>query len=244
MGFEHELAVHWDELGRRQTIPAKDLVDDQTFADAKDRELFDESEQIRVYPRDGTATRRRHFRAEVTGVRGFDKGENSPAHNARVGALLRLEDGWSVGYQTQANEPIERIFGPLPAYNWGKEVTRILSSTALARQDVYGDSGIRMSIRKPSIAVEVVQSHYPEEATFTALLAHTAQVPSIVFFDFTLASANALVRIDLKAQALIFRSYTFAITDGALWIGPERLDQVKTSAHFEVLARKRYRGWK
>jgi hypothetical protein len=68
-------------------------------------------------------------------------------------------------------------------------------------------------------------------------------VPSIVFFDFTVASSNALVRIDPAENLLIFRSYTFAITDGSLWRGMERLDDVRTSAHFEVLASKRYQGW-
>jgi hypothetical protein len=246
--FEHPIAVHWDAAGARQMIRAEDLYDDTTFANAKNLELYDDSEQVRVYAREGTDTRRRHFRSETTGSRGFDRGESNPEHDARVDkilvALQGLNDGWKLAYQSYANTPLQTIFGPLPAYHWGAEVTRILSCTASVRQDIYGERGIRMSTRSPSIAVEVIHSHYPEEATFAALLAHSAEVPFIVFFEFTRLSGNTLVKVDQEAQTLFFRSYTYAVTDGALWRGDRRLDEVKTSAHFEVVANMHYKGWK
>jgi hypothetical protein len=245
---EHEIAVHWDEAGNRHTIHVDELVNDKTFSDAKGLELYDESEQVRVYPWEGTAVRRRHFHGKIKGPRSFDRGESNPEHDARVDRVLEslesLDDGWKLAYQSVAEAPLQTLFGPLPAYHWGDEVTRILNRAVSVRQDIYGDWGIRMSSRRPSIAVEVVHSHYPEEATFSALLAHTAEMPSIVFFDFTRVSGNTLVKIDRQAQMLIFRSYTYAITDGALWKGDKRLNDVKTSAHFAVLANRYYDTWK
>lgn len=243
---EHRIAVYWDAAGLRQTIHFEELENDIRFADAKLLELFDESEQVRVYPRD-RAQGRRHFYSESTGPRAFDRGETNPAHDARVQgileSLLRLGDGWRLAYQRLASSTLDTVFGPMPAYFWDAEVTRILNRRALVRHDIYGDWGIRMSARRPAIAIEVVHSHFPEEATFEALLARSAEVPLVVLFDFTMVKKNQLVVVNEESQVVALRSYTFSITDGSVWQGDTRRDDIRTSAHLGVVAGKLYSGW-
>lgn len=245
---EHRVAVFWDANGRRNSIRFEELEDDNKFADAKLLELYDESEQVRVYPRDGSAHRRRHFYSESTGQRAFDGGEHNPAHDSRVADVLaslkRLKDGWSLAYQQVASESPLPVFGPLPAYVWDAEVTRIVGPRACVRHDIYGDWGIHMSVRRPAIAIEVVNTHYPEEATFEALLAQSAAIPLVVLFDFTRARRNQLVVVDEENQRVSLRSYTFSITDGSVWLGNERREDITTSARLRVAADKRYGSWK
>jgi len=243
---EHIIAVYWDVNGVRRTIHFEELADDDTFADAKGFELYDESEQVRVFPRDRSVGRR-HFFSESVVQRRFDRGENDPAHNARVdsilGALEKLDDGWSLAYQSVAATPPVTQFGPLPRYVWGAEVTRILNQDTSVRHDVFGDWGIRMSTRLPSIAIEVVNSHFPAEQTFAALVKKSLETPLVVLFDFTWVSRNKILVVDEKSQKLIFRSYTFSIYDGTLWEGDVPCPGINTADRFEVAARRRYDGW-
>lgn len=244
---EIPIAVFWDATGHRKTIHFEELDDDNTSADAKLLELYDESEQVRVYPRDGSAGRRRHFYSEGTGARIFDGGERNPTHDSRVADILeslkRLNDGWSLMYQPVAAAHAVPAFGPLPAYVWDAEVTRILGPSACVRHDIYGDWGIHMSVRRPAVAVEVVHSHYPGESTFEALLAQSAALPLILLFDFTWVAKNRLVIVDEPGLRLILRSYTFSITGGSVWLGDTRREDITTSARLRVAAEKRYETW-
>lgn len=244
---EHRIAVYWDATGHREEIHFEELENDNRFADAKLLELYDESEQVRVYPRDGSAHRRRHFYSESNGQRVFDGGERNPTHDSRVAKILEsltcLRGGWRLAYQPVAAEPPVPLFGPLPAYVWDAEVTRILSQRACVRHDIFGDWGIHMSVRRPAIAIEVVHSHYPEESTFEALLAQSTATPLVVLFDFTQVSRNRLVVVDEENQRLTFRSYTFSISDGSVWLGNTRRDDIATSARLRVAVAERYKGW-
>ena len=244
---EHSIAVYWDEFGSRKQIKFKELEDDATYTDAQQKELFDESEQVRVNVR-VSSKGLRHFYSESSGLRSFDRGENNPAHDNRVGEirnrLLTLTGGWSIAFQYAANTPQTVLFNQLPAYSWDTEVTRILDSSTLVRHDVYGDIGIRMSVRKPSLAIEVVHSHYPEEASFAGMISETRRIPSIILFDFTRAGSNSLIKIDEKSQTLLFRSYTFSISDGSVWQGLERRPEITTSADLQVAADNVYEKWK
>jgi hypothetical protein len=245
---EHRIAVYWDALGKRLIIHFEDLADDATFANAKLLELYDESEQVRVFPRDRTRRDgRRHFYSESSGRRALDRGENNPEHDERVfelaQALHTFGDGWRLAYQALAGAEPETIFGPLPAYTWGAEVTRILTADNSLRHDIYGDWGIRMSVRRPSIAIEVVNTHYPEEATFSALLAKSAEVPLVVLFDFTRFVRGRVLVVDEASQSIVFRSYAFSIFEGCVWLGKTPRKDITTSQHLEVAVKKRYEGW-
>ena len=244
---EHECAVFWDERGHRNRIHFSELASDARYAEVKLLELWDESEQVRVNARPSSKGLR-HFYSKVTGDRLFDRGENNPAHDERVASLFEsldgLDDGWRISYQARAADPLQSVFGPMPSYSWGFEITRIVSPVASVRHDIYGDSGIRMSVRRPAIAIEVVHSHYPTEATFQALIDRSRDAPLIVFFDFTKVPRNRILVVDKAGQTLTYRSYTFRIFEGAVWLGAQRREDIDSAAKLCVAASEKYKDWK
>lgn len=242
MQILHPVAFHFDDQGRSYPIHAKDLNDPTVLERAKLTELFDESHQVTVSPRfsvNGTP----HFYAKSTGKRGFFRSkDNDPAHDSRVNQLcqsLQELGPWSltmVRNEKKGNEKAMAYadaFKRLPEYSWGTEVSRILSSEVIVRHDIFGQpSELSMSIRQPWVAIEVVNTHFPEEAAFSAMLTASAQFPLIILFELT-AYRNYFVAVNHSRKSLQYSNWTYLIQDGAVWQNGARTN-ITTSARLKI----------
>jgi hypothetical protein len=69
-------------------------------------------------------------------------------------------------------------------YHWTKETQRILSGGGIVRHDIFGSRHTNvMSINEPTVAIEVVATHFPEQASLDDMVHWTRLTPSIVCFD-------------------------------------------------------------
>lgn len=155
-----------------------------------------------------------HFRAPGESVdRAIDRGENNPDHDNRIDNLLKelnSRQTWKVetsGYV--ARKLVQRILFDLAAtYQWGEEVFRIVSSEAAVRHDLFGQARelLDMSQQLPWIAIEVINTHYPEEKTFTGLRDLSRSLPLLVAFDFT-KRPDHFLKVDSQSGTITTKLY-------------------------------------
>lgn len=248
--IEHPIAVHFDQCGQRQEIRAEELLDNKRLAEARALILFDGSEQVRVAPRiseKGTP----HFYSKTTGIRKVFSGKKDATHDNRVQQLvkdLQSFDTWTLAQMQRIEEPnksSKMVYDQevrMPTYKWKHEVHRILTETAIVRHDVFGQSDeLDMSVNRPWIAIEVINTHYPEEEAFKTFIDVSRRMPLLVLFDFT-QFQNSFVKVEKAEKRLIYRPWTYLIRDGQLWKGttPSKL---KSAAEFRIDAEKMLDRW-
>lgn len=249
--IEHPIAVYFNEKDERRTIRADELKEPAALARARLLELYDASEQVRVAPRiskHGTP----HFYATTRGGRKvFSAEATDPRHNDRIKELmqgLKLFDVWSLTLvekrkaEGKANEISHENVLKLPKYRWQAEVHRILAEDTVVRHDIFGQSDeLGMSVRRPWIAIEVIRTHFPEEAAFSAMLQTSKRMPLIVLFDFV-DFKNSFVKVDNRQRMIAYRPWTFFIWDGRVWKG-RKPTAITTSAGFEIEVKNMTNGW-
>jgi len=153
-----------------------------------------------------------------------------------------------VGAKKSNNEPPDFDQDTiLSDYRWGGEITRIMDEGTIVRHDIFGaSSALSMSVRQPSIAIEVVKTHYPEEAAFATFIERSKREPFIVFFDVIRykekAYKNTFVKIDEVLRRICYRSYTFMIREGKVYKGNSPTE-IETSARLRIEIEKMLAGW-
>lgn len=217
--LEHLIAIYYDDDGRH-TIRADELEDDLVFECARQFTLYDQSEQSIIYPRDITGRRRHFFEPPSENKRSVygAKAETDWSHDRRVeehfSNLLYCHQ-WQIGFHDNGN--FTKLFD-IADYNWDQEVYRILSRSAVVRHDLFGQRGhIGMSVFQPWIAIEVINTHYPEPQAFDAMIQMSAQVPLLVFFD-PIGRRDYFFQIDPSKGTI---RCTYYIFDGKVWNGDQ-----------------------
>ncbi|MGA3983698.1 hypothetical protein ACI2VH_06005 [Ralstonia nicotianae] len=249
--LEHPEAYYIDANGVQQKIRAEELFDVSKRALAAEHHLTDKTGQIDLHPRarDGATP---HFVATgVRGTRSVFEGEKDPTHDARVETLLRKLEGartWRLGLGNWVNRPNGQfnweVKNPiaLQFYKWGNEVYRIVTRNAIVRHDLFGQAlRLDMSVNQPWVAIEVIHTHFPEEEAFAAMLEMSERVPFYVLFDFTVME-DKFVRVEPKANAIIYREWTYLIHDGHVWRGEQKQD-IRTSAALRTHVLALFRKW-
>lgn len=244
----HLAAVYYDENNVRKKIRADDLKIDSVFENAKLQVLFDISEQVRLAARPSPKGLRHFYElgSQVKGRKTFE-GESDPVHNKRVGDLAKTlakasDFVFVIDWRGRHGKSKEEVLYRLSGYNWGEEVTRIINKGVIVRHDIYGrDSDLAMSIKRPSIAIEVINTHFPEEIAFAAMLRQSEEIPSIIVFDFT-AKPGAFLKISSHYKKITISAWTFFIESGKLWHDGKDTG-VTTAAGFKIEADKLFASW-
>lgn len=244
--LEHEIAIYYDEVLTRHELRAKMLHDNATLELAKTNILYDEAEQVRVHPR-FSSKRRPHFYSESTGKRRVSAFETDDLHNKRVSDLLNklnLLNNFSLILRTKKDDlNCDEIIQKFPQYEWDAEVHRILSESTIVRHDIFGHYiKPAMSVNRPWIAIEVVHTHFPEEAAFAAILEASKNYPLLVIFDLT-ARPGTFCKIDIGLNALIISRWTYYIQDGLVHQNNQPKHNIKTSARLEIEVKSLIKKW-
>lgn len=239
--LEHLIAVFYDDNGRHM-LRADDLADDQVFENAKLLTLYDKSEQSIIFPRDIKGRRRHFFEPPSEGKRSVygTKTETDPSHDRRVELHfldLTYRSKWKIGFHDRGG--FTKLFD-IADYNWDREVYRILSKGAVVRHDLYGQrEHIGMSVLQPWIAIEVINTHYPEPQAFDAMIQMSVQVPLLVFFDPT-ERRDYFFQIDPINGTIRCTYYVF---DGKVWNG-DQPTKIESTAQLQAVIEKRLRRLK
>ncbi len=246
--LEHSIAIYFDSNSVRREIDAADLSNLELLAKVKLQKLYDKTEQKRLYARVG-ADIRPHFceLSDGSSKRALFEGERDPAHNKRVDDILTKLRKVSklelviVHKVTDKVADFEHLFS-LHDYEWGAEVHRVLEANTIVRNDIYGQRlELAMSVNRPWVAIEVINTHYPDEQAFSALLNASERYPLIVLFDFT-AHPNSFVKVDVPTSTLRIRPSSFYIKDGAVW-NRNRQTEIKSSALLKLQFEKMLADW-
>lgn len=232
--MKFDVAYYVDANCKVQRIKAKDLENNEVFEFASKQTLYDGTGQYRLWPREhGSETGRPHFqsREAAKGDRKTFKFEDDDEHNKRIEKVLnklRARPDWTISVKKYGVTEPEITFNILN-YAWGDEVHRIVSSEAFVRHDIFGQAPeIRMSILRPWVAIEVVNTHFPEEEAFSAFLELSNRLPFIVIFELT-EKENYFSRINASSGTI---EPIFWIYDGSVWKNANRRNDIKTSAAF------------
>jgi len=253
--FEHEFAVYYDaDTGRRAKIRQPELASDQRFFQAKGLDLFDGSEQIRLCVRESRkGTRHFYATTEDRALRTVLHGESDPQHNQRIEELLaglsRLET-WSLTEKGRIRDGgAYKDTQRMPKYRWGSEIHRIVGAETVIRHDIFGQpEELNMSVTRPWIAIEVINTHYPEERAFQSFVDMSKKIPFIVLFDFSRFPNRFLGVEEVEGEGgrLCYRPWTYIIRNGLLWHegGVVDNDKEPTADKFQCHAEKTLSRWK
>jgi hypothetical protein len=137
----------------------------------------------------------------------------------------------------------------LNGYSWKPNTSRYSLGETSVCPDIVGKvPGTKATERNPAIFVEVVNTHYPSEATWQTYRQHTTEKPLIVVFDFM---QNYHFEVRHKApkknrpQSDIRSIYY--LWQGGVWENTRRLDKPDTdytSKMFQDLIQLRLRKLK
>lgn len=237
--LEYQTAYYIGDDGTRVPIDADELADNAKFDDAGARCLTDVTGQRILHPRRPKG-RRRHFYAVGGTLRRLLESteREDEAHQNRIDKhLTALQEQTSFTLQLR-----ERTNGldswsrklRLTGYVWGTEVYRVLPTSAVVRHDIFGHCiNPGMSVLSPWIAIEVVNTHFPEEEAFQAWLDLSAAIPFMVIFDLVQRS-GVFVDVLPKSSAIAYSRWTYYIFEGAVWKGASQTN-IRTS---DALARE------
>ena len=178
----------WEEitLGKLAEI-AKDAG---ARASLREKQLWSEDEEYRLSPRFREDAP--HFYSPSDHTRTLcRRQENSQEHQQRCEELLQKLSSsvWTVGFNFWKDQ--ERFYHAMfdsQEYLWGTEITRALTSDIRWRHDIFGAKmDLRTSERFPWLAIEVIDSHFPDEKALKGWLKASACFPYVVAFDFVRA---------------------------------------------------------
>lgn len=168
-------------------INAEDLDDPKVFELAKAaraRDMLEHETGILLAPvKKGTDGTRSHFQEYGSTIRMLgDKEEDDGRHDARVSTILRRLPKEELLILKVGDRELLKV--QLAEYSWDAEVHRIVTYEKFIRHDVFGMvHKSNMSIRRPNVAIEVINTHYPDEETLDAMLCVSKNVPLVVIFD-------------------------------------------------------------
>jgi hypothetical protein len=218
----YQQACYWTKEGVRVEIDVRELATADGRERAAKHELFDLDGINRLSFKPGTGAKQPHFALRIGERQAFiyDR-PRSDIHDKRVQELsdtLRAfrQSNWFL--QTWSNDTDNATTSlECPAYVWEKEVTRGVGSKSYLRHDIFGcHLDFRTSYLRPSIAIEVIDTHYPEELVFAAMLAQSKHSPLLVLFDHVKVPGR-FVRAYSRTRRLMYSSDAFLIQDGAVW---------------------------
>ncbi len=151
-------------------------------------------DRVEGVPRDG---QRREF---------LNRDASSTAHGNRIDDLVRVLNGLQ-----RCELVIEPFHQPretlaeLIDYHWSTEAARSITSTASVRHDVFGQANSNwMTVGQPTVAIEVIDSHWPEEQSLAAMIEHSVHTPALIIFDLI---GSRLCRLDEKEETLLALFY-------------------------------------
>lgn len=220
-------AVYYD-AGQKHELRQPDLAQaaasPQARAKIRELVLWDTEEEYRLMPRfrDGSP----HFYSPQSNVRTLHRREEkSQEHNKRRDqiAILLNSKPWTVGFydweKMNASDSKEKIFTPLfqtEGYAWDKEIARALTSGTRCVHDVFGAKlELRTSERFPWFAVEVIDTHYPDDKALAGWLSASLNFPYVVAFDFV-AAPKYFFNFEKDDSRLRMSYYIY---DGRVWNG-------------------------
>ena len=230
--LEYNYAVYVDDEGKTHKIYAYSIQDTAGYETAvtlsTEFGLLDPSEQFSIVPRLGGIAKRNHFTAlgEPSGRTVFSgEAGNDKTHDIRVEALLeKLTKSAYFVVESIFNQNKQRSFqllSKLYEYQWGKEVHRIVSEEAVIRHDLFGQPReIEMSIHRPWVAIEVIHTHFPEEAAFRGMVSVSRAMPLMVLFDCT-DVPDYFLRVLPEQKRIETRLYMLG---GAVYLDNNKLD--------------------
>lgn len=225
------VTVHVDEL---QDLGYRSLLQDQ--------ELWDIDREYRLLIRSGPG--RPHFYSLTKRLRfPRSRGETSKRHADRVKKLLEQlqSQHYLFGYRTFENGT--PIFNPLfnsKNYAWAKEVTRTLSGEIQWRHDLFGaEATHRHTERYPWIAIEVIDSHFPDEAVLETWLELSSRFPYFVVFDFV-ERRNYYLEVDQTKQQV---RVVYFIYDGSMWRSGAQWNKCTATFFKEKVRSEILRDW-
>ncbi len=226
-------AIYLTPDGNWQTVYPEDLHDLEFRAFLRGQELWDSEREKRLFIRYRVDTP--HFYSLSNRTRRIiERLETSTLHHQRVEQVLTAlqQQEFKFGYvDHKAEEGPEFItLFNSEQYTWSEEVVRSRADIGW-RHDIFGaQASHRLSDRCPWVAIEVIDSHFPEDRAFDAWLQLSLEFPCLVLFDFV-KKWNYYFQVKDNCQVRVI----YYIYEGAVWKSREQLPNCNAAIFKERL---------
>ncbi|MBD2465613.1 hypothetical protein H6G89_31980 [Oscillatoria sp. FACHB-1407] len=230
-------AVYQPNGNSLKVVYPDQLHDPNVRAFLRTQELWDESQEYRLSIRNRLNTP--HF-CSLSKTKRYLRGreESSNRHRSRVDELLTQLQKQNFLFGYNSFDDGNQTFVPLfrgKDYTWTKEVTRTLSSTAQWRHDVFGaELSHRHTERHPWVAIEVIDTHFPDDITMEAWLKISSELPYFILFDFVKRKNYFLKVNEDKQQVRVI----YFIYDGAMWKSGFRWNECSSALFKEKVSKE------
>ncbi|WP_350327096.1 hypothetical protein [Pectobacterium aroidearum] len=234
--------AYFNEGAERKEILAADLDKESVYLFAKSKILFDKTGYTLLRPRYCENKAPHFYSPNPSDGRTVSCYEKDKSHNNHINYLLRQitnSSKFTIGSSIFKDKKIVG-FSPLAVidnYQWGIEIHRICNNKLTVRHDLFGRAkSLAMSIHHPWVAIEVINTHFPSEESFSAMIELSKQVPFLVMFDLlTEKTKRYFIKIDVNKGQI---TPVFYIYEGHVWYGDSICEEIKTSAMLEIKMKK------
>ncbi|MCU1795022.1 hypothetical protein [Pectobacterium polaris] len=231
--------AYFNEGTEIKEILAADLDKESVYLSAKSKILFDKTGYTLLRPRYCENKAHHFYSPNPSDGRTVLYCEKNELHNNRINFLLKkITSGqkFTIGNSIFKDKKIVG-FSPLAVidnYQWDTEIHRICNNKLTIRHDLFGQAkSLAMSIHRPWVAIEVINTHFPDEAAFSAMIELSKQVPFLVMFDFITEKAESyFINIDVGKGRI---TPVFYIYEGHVWYGDSINHNIESA---EILKRK------
>lgn len=213
----------------RVTISRIDLEDEGIRTKYKGEKIEDETGELLLFIRSrGTSS---HFFSRGNSRKNIrDRKYFNEAHIEKINILynfLNARDRIRIcTYYFENKKPILDTIFSFKEYYFAKEVKQTLTKSNYFISDIFGISKtLNNTYKEPNIAIEVIDSHFPDEKTFNYFRKLTKETQLIVLFYY--------LEFEPKINQMINNSgnsnngklrVSHYIQDGSFWIGDERME--------------------
>ncbi len=234
--MKYNKVYYYDKEGNRQEFFARNLDTKENISALKEHEIYDDTETIMLVPVDFVEHKKRKsfFKAKPNQVNRLFGKEDSETHDIKIDEIYdkllasRKLKVWSKDFS--GYPPKELPICKIQDYNWNFEVTReVLKTEKNARFDIYGAcKNGTLSIKRPEIIIEVIDTHFLDKDLFLLLLERTKQISCIILFYFV-QNENFYNKFDIND----FRISAF-IKDGKFYYGGIQIKEPKSDIQNDI----------
>lgn len=228
--YKHDIGVVHLKDNTTITISRKDLEDEGIRTKYKGEKIVDKTGEILLFIR--SREKSSHFFSRGTSRKNIrERKYFTEEHKGKIQILLNFLNARDrvriCCYYFENKKPVLDTIFSFKDYYFVNEVKQSISKSNYFISDIYGVSkNLNNSNREPNVAIEVIDSHFPDKKTFNYFRKITNETPLIVLFYYLEyepkincmhnnngVSNNGKLRVSHYIQ------------DGSFWIGDERIEE-------------------
>lgn len=212
------------------TISRKDLEDEGIRTKYKGEKITDKTGELLLFIRNRGKSS--HFFSRGISRKNIRSRKNfTEDHKNKIQILLNFLNARDrvriCCYYFENKKPVLDTIFSFKEYLFAKEVKQSMNKLNYFISDIYGISkNLNNTNREPNIAIEVIDTHFPDQKTFDYFRKATSETPLIILFYYLEhePKINCMYNNNGENNNGKLRVSHY-MQDGSFWIGDERIEE-------------------